>query len=383
MSRRLRILISAGEASGDRLGAGLALALRRRRPEVELLGMGGDAMAEAGVRLLQHASEVAVVGITEVLAHLPAIRRAMSRLERALEDERPDLLVPVDFPDFNLRLAARARRSRVPVVYFVSPQVWAWRRGRVRTLRRLVRRMLVLFPFENRFYEEEGVPVSFVGHPAAEAPASVPARGDLLARAGLDPARRTVALLPGSRRGEVARLLPAMVGAACRLRAARPDLQFLIPRARTLPEGLLEGEVTRFGLADARVHGGDYPDVLAACDAAVVASGTATLETALAGVPMVVVYRMQLLSYLLGRLLVRVDHVALANLVAGRRAAPELIQADCTPQRIEREVGRLLDDPTAAARAREAQAEIRTKLGGPGPMTVRRKRSCPSSMPGS
>jgi len=206
MGRAPRIVLSAGEASGDRLGAGLAHALRRRHPEIELLGMGGPQMAEAGVRLVQDASEVAVVGIQEVLAHLPAIRRAMRSLETVLRDERPDLLVPIDFPDFNLRLAARARRAGVDVVYFVSPQVWAWRRGRVHGIRRLVRQMLVLFPFEVDFYERAGVPVTFVGHPLAEAPPEPRSREELCTAAGLDPERETIALVPGSRRSEVSRL---------------------------------------------------------------------------------------------------------------------------------------------------------------------------------
>jgi lipid-A-disaccharide synthase len=192
--RRPRILLSAGEASGDRLGGGLAQALLARRPDLELLGMGGPRMAEAGVRLIQDASEVAVVGIWEVLGHLPALRRAMARLEQAMIEEAPDLVVPIDFPDFNLRFAARARRCGVDVVYFVSPQVWAWRRGRVRILKRLVRRMLVLFPFEVPFYESAGVPVTFVGHPVAEGEAPVRSRRELCELIGLDPEREGAVL---------------------------------------------------------------------------------------------------------------------------------------------------------------------------------------------
>ncbi len=359
MSRPLKILISAGEASGDRLGAGLARALRARRPDIELLGMGGDEMAEAGVRLVQHASEVAVVGIVEVLAHLPAIRAAMAKLEETLRRERPDLLVPVDFPDFNLRLAARARRVGVPVVYFVSPQVWAWRRGRVRHIRDLVRRMLVLFPFEVVFYEAEGVPVTFVGHPAVEDV------GD--ERIGIDTERPVVALLPGSRQGEVARLLPPLLEAARILHEPRPALRFVIPRARTLPLGLLEDRIRERGLEDVvRVHSGDYPAILRACAAACVASGTATLDAALARVPMVVVYRMRPLTYALGRHLVRVEHIALPNIVVGRRVVPELVQNECTPDRIAREVERYLDEPARANEVRRALAEVQERLGPPG-----------------
>ncbi len=366
MSRPLRVLITAGEASGDRLGAGLARALRRLRPDVDLLGMGGPAMAEAGVRIVQDASEVAVVGLVEVLSHLPAIRRAMARLEAVVRAERPDVLVPVDFPDFNLRLARRARRTGTPVVYFVSPQVWAWRRGRVRAIRGLVRRVLVLFPFEVGFYESAGIPVSFVGHPlAATRPA---ADGGLaaLTRAGLDPVRPVVALLPGSRPGEVARHLPLMLEAARRLRAGRPRLQFVVPLAPMLPVGLVREAIATSGLDAIAVHEGDYPEVLAGCAAGAVASGTATLDAALAGLPFVAVYRMQPLTYLLARLLVKVDHVALPNLVAGTGLVPELLQGKFTPEALARSLERYLDDPAEAGRVRRELLDLRERLGGAG-----------------
>ncbi len=323
-------------------------------------------MADAGVRLVQDASEVAVVGIFEVLAHLPAIRHAMRRLEEVLESERPDLLVPVDFPDFNLRLAARARKAGVPVVYFVSPQVWAWRAGRVAKIRRLVRRVLVLFPFEVPFYEGADVPVTYVGHPAVERVPDEVDRSALLARAGLDPAGTTVALLPGSRRGEVERLLPPLLEAGRILGSRRPELQFLIPRARALPPGIFERAVEKSGLGRTRVHGESYPAVLSACDAGVVASGTATLDAALAGLPMVVVYRTGAFTYAIGRRFVDVPHVALANLVAGRRVVPELIQAQCTPDRIAAEIESYLGDPAHAARVRADLSEVRDRLGPKG-----------------
>lgn len=365
MSRALKILISAGEASGDRLGAGLARAIRAAHPQVEILGMGGDEMAEAGVRLVQHASAVAVVGIVEVLSHLGEIRRAMARLERAIEEERPDLVVPIDFPDFNLRLAARARRRGAEVVYFVSPQVWAWRRGRVRTVKRLVRRMLVLLPFEAAFYESAGVPVTFVGHPAAdEPPRPREARAETLARLGLDPGSLAVALLPGSRRGEASRLFPIFLGAAAAIAGSRPGARFVVPRARTLPDGFLEAMV-RPGGPEVRIVADAYADILASVDAAIVGSGTATLDAALAGVPFVAAYRMAPLSYLLARLLVRVDHIALPNLVAGRRVVEELVQGACRPDRLAGAVLRLVDDPREGERIRRDLAGIRDRLRGP------------------
>jgi len=366
MAGARRILISAGEVSGDRLGAGLARALLRRRPDLELLGMGGEQMAAAGVRLIQDASEVAVVGIVEVLSQLPAIRRAKRRLELALEQERPDLLVPVDFPDFNLRLAAAAASRGVPVVYYVSPQVWAWRRGRVRKIRELVRRMLVLFPFETGFYAAAGVPVTFVGHPLAESPPPPPAREDLLARTGLDRSGRTVALLPGSRRSAVARLLPVMLDAASRRARERPALQWLIPLAPGLEREPLRRAVAEAGLERAVLHQGDYPAVLSLCEAGVVAAGTASLEAAVSGLPMVVVYKMNPLSYALGKALVHVEHVALPNLVLGGRVVPELIQGECTAARVARRLAAYLDHPERAASVRRELAQVRRRLGGPG-----------------
>jgi len=365
VTRPLKVMISAGEASGDRLGAGLARALTRLHPGVEIFGMGGDEMEDAGVRLTGHAADVAVVGFVEVIRHLPTIRRAMARLTTALAEERPDVLVPVDFPDFNLRLAAKASCAGVPVVYYVSPQVWAWRRGRVRTMRRYVRRMLVLFPFESAFYDREQVPSTFVGHPAAAARARA-SREDLLPRLGLDPARPVVALLPGSRVGECSRLFPVMLAAAAVLRRTRPSAQFIAPAAKTLPPGFLEDLAERAGVDGIRVHAGDYPGVLEVADAGVVASGTATLDAALAGLPFVAVYRMQPVSYLIAKLLVRVDHIALPNLVAGERIVPELVQGACTPEGVAGEVATLLDDPARAARIRAGLAGVSERLCGDG-----------------
>jgi lipid-A-disaccharide synthase len=365
MARPLRIILSAGEASGDRLGAGLAEALRRRQPDIELFGMGGEQMAAAGVRLIQDASEVAVVGIWEVLRRLPAIRRAKTILERALEEERPDLLVPIDFPDFNLRLAAASKRAGTPVVYFVSPQIWAWRRGRVRRIKELVRRILVLFPFEVPFYEEAEVPVTCVGHPVVERQIEVNSPG-LRQRAGLSPDGDALALVPGSRREEVERLLPPMLEAAKLLRHGRPELQLLLPLAPGVSREHCERLVRESGLDDVHIHAGDFPEILTLCSVGAVASGTASLEAAVAGMPMVVVYRVSPFSYAVGRALIRVENIALPNLVAGRRVVPELIQGECNAGAITAALGRYLDSPEEADRARRDLLEVRERLGGPG-----------------
>jgi lipid-A-disaccharide synthase len=365
VTRPLKIMLVAGEASGDRLGAGLARSLEKLHPGVEMLGMGGDEMAEAGVRIVHHAAEVAVVGFVEVLKHLPAIRRVLTDLERVVRDERPDVLVPIDFPDFNLRLASRVAPSGVPVVYYVSPQVWAWRRRRVHAMRRVVRRMLVLFPFESAFYEAAGVPATFVGHPAA-ALRQRAVREDVLPRIGLDARRPVVALLPGSRAGEAGRLLPVLLEAARTLTLRHPRVQFAVPKARTIPAGLLEGIAARSGLSSLSTFEGDYPGILEVAEAGAVASGTATLDAALAGLPFVAVYRMHPVSYLIAKSLVRVDHIALPNLVAGGRIVPELVQSDCTPDAIASELGRFLDDPARADALRSGLSGVRARLRGDG-----------------
>jgi len=364
-----RIMITAGETSGDLLGAGLAAAIRSVRPDAELFGMGGEAMAGAGVRLVQDSAPVSVVGIVEVLSHLSDIRAAMARLKAVIDEEKPDILVPVDFPDFNLRLATYARSRGVRVVYFVSPQVWAWRKGRVHQIRRIVDHMLVLLPFEEPFYREAGVPVTFVGHPVAE---RVPAAGSdellesILDHAGLSPDAPTVALVPGSRKSEVGRILPAMLGAARLLSRERPELQFLISRAPGIEAGWFEGQLAAAAVPRLVAHGGSFPELLRGCRAGVVASGTACLEAAMTGLPMVVVYRMNLVSYLLGRLLVQIDHIAMPNLVAGRAVLPELVQGECRPDRIAEELSRLLDSPDQAAEMRSALLAIRDQLQGQG-----------------
>lgn len=366
MSAPPRIMISAGEASGDRLGAGLARALRRRRPEIELFGMGGDEMARAGVEIVQDSSEVAVMGFLEVLSHLPALRAAKRRLLECLDRRRPDLLVPIDFPDFNFILSSNARRRDVPVVYFVSPQIWAWRRGRVKKIRRMVRRILVLFPFEVPFYADAGVPVSFVGHPVVERELSSRSPQELRREIGIDPEATVIALLPGSRLTEIEYLLPVLLEAGALLRRQRPGLEFLVPQAPGVPREVLDGYVQASGLTDCRIHSGEFPDILRACAAGAVASGTASLEAAIVGLPMVVVYRVRQLSYTIGRALVHVDHIALPNLVVGREVVPELVQRACTPEAVAAQLEEFLDNPEAAAAVREGLADVRSELGDPG-----------------
>lgn len=362
----LRVMISAGEASGDRLGAGLAAALRQQDPSIELVGMGGTQMRDAGVRLVQDSAEVSVVGISEVLSRLPQISRAMGRLERVLERERPDLLVPIDFPDFNLRLAARAGRRNIGVVYFVSPQVWAWRPRRVHRIRRLVREMLVLFDFEREFYRDADVPVTWVGHPLADVPPGTTDLAELRRRVGLQPDGTAVALLPGSRAGEIKRHMPVLLSAAGLLRRERPTLEFLVPLAPSAPEHMVRDAIRDSRLERIHVHAGDFPEVLRVCAAGAVASGTASLEAATVGLPMVVIYRMNPISHWIGKQLIRVDHVAMPNLIAGEAIVPELLQGECNPTRIAAKLEAYLADPSHAESVRNALRTVLRKLGEPG-----------------
>jgi len=357
--KRARLLISTGEPSGDVYAGELLARLRVARPDLDAFGLGGDHVAGAGATLLAHVRDVAVVGLLEVLRHIGDLRRVFRRILAEADRERPDVAVLVDYPDFNLRLAAQLHRRGIPVVYYVSPQVWAWRRGRLRQIRRHVSRMLVLFPFEEAIYREAGVPVTFVGHPLVERLRPVEDRAAFLRGIGLDPDRPLVAVLPGSRKGEVAHHVPPLRGAAAILRARRPDVQLVVAAAAGLPDSAF-AEIG-LPLVRDRTHA-----LLGAADAGIVASGTATVEAALLDLPMVVVYRLAPLTYALGRPLVRLERFAMVNLIAGRDVVPELIQGGFTPERVAVEVLRLLDEPARRDAMRRGLADVRARLGGPG-----------------
>ena len=359
------IMLAAGEASGDLHGAAVCRGLKGLAPACRLVGMGGARMAAAGMELLVDVTASAVVGGSEALSRLPVLYRALHRLRAALEEApRPAALVLIDFPEFNLRLARAARRVGVPVVYFIPPQVWAWRRGRVRTIRRLVSLVLAVFPFEPPFYRLAGVPVAFVGHPLLDALADAPDRAAARRELGLAAGARVVGLLPGSRREEVARMLPVMGAAAARIRAATPEVQFVLARAPTVEAEAIArhvGGMTELTMVAGRAHA-----VLRAADLALVTSGTATLEAALLGTPMVVCYRLSRVSGLAARLLIRVPWISLANLTLGRAVVPELYQASATGERLAEEALRLLENPGALDAQREAFRELAGRLGEPG-----------------
>ncbi|MFL5371550.1 MAG: lipid-A-disaccharide synthase [Myxococcales bacterium] len=343
------LLVVAVEASADAHGASVLRELRSLVPDVRAFGAGGPRLRAEGCETLVRAEDLSVMGFVEVIPAIPRLLRALGTLRRVAEERRPRAALLIDSPDFNLRLARRLRALGIPVVYFIGPTVWAWRRYRIRQIARDVMRMLVILPFEAAFYARGGVQATYVGNPVADAVRVEGASRSELRRAlGLDPDRPVLALLPGSRRQEIRRMFPAMIEAAKVLRARVSGLQLVVPVAPTLAREELGGD------SDVMFVSGRAFDVLRACDAAIVKSGTATLEAALAGTPAVVVYRTGFLSWIIARLLVRVRYVALPNLLAGRTVMPELLQSQCTPERIVECVLPLLD-ATNAARARQIE----------------------------
>jgi lipid-A-disaccharide synthase len=356
----MQFLLSSGEASGDTYGAQLIDALKQLSPGARFFGMGGEKMRAAGCELLVDAKEVAVVGLVEVVTHLPRIRQQFRHLLEEAEKRKPDAAVLIDFPDFNLRLARELHRLGIPVFYFVSPQIWAWRTGRVKQIRKYVRKMIVIFPFEQEFYRRHGVDVAYVGHPLAHAAAHDVRRQDFAAQNGLDAAQPWIALLPGSRKKEVLLNLPTMLEAARALFGEGAGCAFVLPVASTLDEKWVQSQLGDAGDIIHLAH--DPRAALKHSRAAVVASGTATVEAALAATPFVVVYRLAPLTWLLGRRLVSLDTFAMPNLIAGRRIVTELIQRDCTPANIVRELTAIIADGPAREQMLRDLAEVREKL---------------------
>jgi lipid-A-disaccharide synthase len=363
--RERTIMLVAGEASGDLHGATLARALRAQSPRIRLYGMGGRAMAAEGVELLVDATRDATVGGTEAVGGVPALYRAYRRLRATLGGpRRPDALVIIDFPEFNLRLARAARRAGVAVVYFIPPQVWAWRPWRLRLIRRVVSLVLAVFPFEPPLYRRAGVPVAFVGHPIVDALAEAPSRDDARKGLELDGTGPVIGLLPGSRRLEVERVMPLMRRAAELIAARHPAARFVVAQAPTVQRATLEAAGAG-GAAFTIVPSSTYA-VMRAADLLLVTSGTATLEAALLGTPMVVCYRLSRLTALLFGPLVRVPWISLANITLGRAVVPELYQRRLSGESLAREALALLDSPAALGAQRDAFGELAGQLGAPG-----------------
>jgi lipid-A-disaccharide synthase len=373
-------MLSCAEASGDLYAGALTRELRAIDPAMAVFGLGGPQFAAAGGTLIDDYRDIAVTGLTEAIAKIPRSFAALRRLVGAARTERPAALVVIDSPDFNFRLARQVKKLGVPIIYYISPQIWAWRAWRLKTIRGLADRVLVIFPFEEAIYREGGVPVEFVGHPLVDLATPARTRNQFLQAHGLSASARTIAILPGSRPNEVSLILPDLIEAAQHIRAAVPDAQFVVARAPHLNDRLFAvvpqrsnpGSDPSSVVRDANgrnpfvVVEGDTDTVLASADLALTASGTATVQAALHDTPMVIVYRLSPMTYRVGRRLVTVDSYGMVNLIAGEKIVPEFVQHAFTPDAVAREAVTMLTTPARAAQVREGLARVRARLGGPG-----------------
>ena len=357
------VAIIAGEASGDQHGAMLVRAMQKKKPALSFMGIGGPELRQAGVRILVDAAELTVVGITEVFSRLPSILRGMSTFKKALKIHQPDLLILIDFPDFNLRIAAAARKLGIPVLYYISPQIWAWRQSRVKRIKRLVDHMAVILPFEQQFYTENDVPATFVGHPLLDTPLP-PAEKALMAG---DEGQTTIGLVPGSRENEISRHLPVMLDTADILKDRLKHATFIISHARSVErkqlEAIVAGHPCRMNV---EIISDGIETVFERSDVLVAASGTVTLQAAIHGAPMVIIYKVSPISFMLGRALVRVPFIGLANLVAGRQLVPEFVQNDANAENIASALQDMLSDRDQLAELKKQLVDLRDVMGGAG-----------------
>ncbi len=355
-------MVIAGETSGDLHGAGVVRELKRANPSMEIFGIGGDRMRKEGMDLTYHVRETSFMGFVEVVKHLPLIRSVERTMEQLLKFKRPDAVLLIDYPGFNLRFARAVKRSGIPVVYYISPQVWAWKKGRVKKMRGLIDRMLVVFPFEVPIYEKENVPVRFVGHPLIEELAEMMSRDQFGKRFGIDPAKKFIAVIPGSRKQEIENLFSVMVRGAAAV--AGSEKEVVVAVAPDLPLELYQRHLppeTRVRFVQHATH-----EVMKYAEFAFVTSGTATLETACLGTPMVVVYRTSLITYWIAAMVVTIKHISLVNIVAERGIVPEVIQNAVTVERLTAEARAIIDSPERYAAMKEDLAAVRAKLGSVG-----------------
>ncbi|MCP4471229.1 MAG: lipid-A-disaccharide synthase [Gammaproteobacteria bacterium] len=356
------VMILAGEASGDAHAAEFVEQLRQLRPDIELSGMGSSEMTRAGVDVFFDSSIIAVIGLVEVLRHWSDIKRAMTIVKKRLDDTLPDLLVLVDYPEFNLKMARHARELGIPVLFYISPQVWAWRPKRIHKIGRLIDHMAVIFRFEKQYYEAAGIPVSFVGHPLVNKVKTSASADTIRARLEIPTQARVVGLFPGSRRSEVTRLLPVMFASAKRMHEQDTELKFVLPVASTLDFDDISRQARDSG-ADVRVTRDGIYDVISCCDAIATCSGTVTLEIALLKVPMCILYRMSSLSYQIMSRLLTIPHIGLVNIVAREAVVKEFLQADANPQKVSRELFDLLENREYRARIDSGLERVRKNLG--------------------
>lgn len=357
------VVMVAGEASGDLHGAHVIRALKKRHDDISICGAGGSAMRSAGARIIVDVQDLSVMGFSAIFSKIPAILKAASKIKRVLSQLKPDLLILIDFPDFNLHLAAYAKRIGIPVLYYISPQVWAWRSGRIHKIKARVDHMAVILPFEKRIYERHQIPVSFVGHPLMDSALPQSEQKKVIEIGQKDV---TVSLLPGSREGEVRRLLPAILEAAEHLQANWPGMQFLLSCAPTIDREHLSRVVKGCPALNLQVSADPVTALFEKSHLSIVASGTASLEAAIYGIPAIIVYSTSRLNYALAKRLINVSHIGLANLIAQHRVIPELIQGDASATNIAATAHDLLTDPSKYGAMQEELREIRKRLGGGG-----------------
>jgi len=338
------------------------LELKKQQPDIKGLGMGGAKMAQAGIDIRFNSSHIGVIGVVEVLKHYAEIRRALKLMQQLVATERPDLLVCVDYKEFNFKLARYAKQQGIKVLFYVSPQVWAWRPDRVKAYGKVIDMMAVIFPFETAYYDAENVPVRYVGHPSVDKVYAQHSKDEDLTRFELDKNKPIVGLLPGSRANEIKRMLPVMLAAAEKIQACLPGCQFILPQADSIGDALLE-DYTRQSLLNITVIKNQPYDVIQCCDAVMTTSGTATLEIALLTVPMVIAYKLSPLTYWLGRWLVNTPFIGLPNIVSGKSIIKELIQHDATAEKLSKEVTRILTDKAYADEMRQNLIQVKQQLG--------------------
>jgi len=361
----IRVLIIAGEASGDLHGSNLVREMLSLNPRLQFYGVGGENMRKVGVHLFADITDMAVVGITEVFFKLRKIYSVYRKLKNSIASDPPALVILIDYPDFNLLFARAANKKNIPIVYYISPQIWAWRKGRIRQIARRIKKMIVIFPFEKKLYEEANIDVDFVGHPLLDSVHPRLSREEAFRRFALTPGVTTIGLLPGSRMSEIRLHLPPMIKALPLISRQLNPVQFVI----TVASGLEVNEIKNMAGSqngNLRVVDNNIYDVMQVADLLLVASGTATVEATIMETPMIVVYRVSPLTYLLGNLLIKVKNIGMVNIIAGKTIAPELIQGDVNPEKITSTVLRIIRDPSTLKEMRRELAEVREKIGNPG-----------------
>lgn len=357
-----KIMISAGEASGDMHGANVAAALKTLSPGITLFGMGGQGMRAAGVDIVYDIADLGVMGLVEVIRNLPRMFRLRDMLAGVMEREKPDVLVVIDYPDFNMRLAKIAKEKGIPVVSYISPSAWAWRRGRAKDVAQIVEKIAAIFPFEADVYREAGADVTYVGNPLVDIVQPSMSKEEAYRHFGADPAQPVILLMPGSRQQEIEKLLPPMLAASEKISRAVPCCQFFLPVASTISRDTLQNMIDGYPISVTMTTGNNY-DLMNIAHVGIAASGTVTLEAALMDLPTVIIYKAAFLTYVLSRFLIKIPHISLPNIIAGREIVPELLQYAANADNISREVLAMLQDETVRNRVHADLAEVRSKLG--------------------